>query len=81
VAGADGARPLEPYVSTRTDPSVRVGAKAGAGLNWRLGWDVTLFGAYEVTTAADGGLSSGVRAGSDPSVGGHEFTYGIRLRF
>jgi hypothetical protein len=97
--GADGAGPLEPYLSfgpalllvepdyaglllgTRTDPSVRVGAKAGAGLNWRLGRDVTLFGAYEFTTAADGGLSSGVRGGSDPSAGGYDFTYGIRFRF
>jgi hypothetical protein len=97
--GADGAGPLEPYVSlgpalllvepdyaglllgTRTDPSVRVGAKAGAGLNWRLGRDVTLFGAYEFTTAADGGLSSGARGGSDPSAGGYDFTYGIRFRF
>jgi hypothetical protein len=68
-------------LGTRTDPSVRVGAKAGAGLNWRLGRDVTLFGAYELTTAADGGLSSGVRAGSDPSAGGYDFVYGIRFRF
>jgi hypothetical protein len=96
--GADGAGPLEPYLSlgpalflvepdyaglllgTRTDPSVRVGAKAGAGLNWRLGRDVTLFGAYELTTAADGGLSSGARA-ADPGTGGYDFTYGIRFRF
>jgi hypothetical protein len=68
-------------LGTRTDPSVRVGAKAGAGLNWRLGRDVTLFGAYEFTTAADGPLSAGVRTGSDPSAGGYDFTYGIRFRF
>jgi hypothetical protein len=68
-------------LGTRTDPSVRVGAKAGAGLNWRLGRDVTLFGAYELTTSADGGSSSRVRAGSDPSAGGYDFTYGIRFRF
>jgi hypothetical protein len=68
-------------LGTRTEPSVRVGAKAGAGLNWRLGRDVTLFGAYELTTPADGGLSSGVRAGSDSSVGGYDLTYGIRFRF
>jgi hypothetical protein len=97
--GADGAGPLEPYLSfgpalflvepdyaglllgTRTDPSVRVGAKAGAGLNWRLGRDVTLFGAYDFTTSADGGSSSRVRAGSDPSASGYDFTYGIRFRF
>ena len=68
-------------LGTRTDPSVRVGAKAGAGLTWRLGRDVTLFGADELTTAAAGGLSSGTRAGADPSTGGYDFTYGIRFRF
>jgi hypothetical protein len=68
-------------LGTRPDPSVHVGAKAGGGLNWRLGRDVTLFGAYEFTTTTDGGLSSGGRAGSNPSAAGYDFTYGIRFRF
>src|ERR687891_366827 len=68
--GADGAGPLEPYLSF--GPALFLVEPDYAG---------PLFGAYELTTAADGGLSSGVRAGSDPSAGGYDFTYGIRFRF
>jgi hypothetical protein len=67
-------------LGTRVDPSLRLGARAGAGVNWKLGRDLTLFGAYEVTTAADGALSSGARA-ADHGVSGYDFTYGLRLRF
>jgi hypothetical protein len=68
-------------LGTRTNPSVHVGAKAGAGLNWRLGRGITLFGAYEITTAADAGLSAGGRAPSSSGADGYDFTYGIRFRF
>jgi hypothetical protein len=72
---------VEPdYVSrmlgTHVDPAFRLGAKAGAGLNWRLGKDATLFGAYEVTTP-----SPGARAPADSGIGGYDFTYGLRLRY
>ena len=48
---------VEPdYVSrllgTRVDPTLRLGTRAGAGVNWHLGKDVTLFGAYESTSPA-----------------------------
>ena len=74
---------VEPdYVSrllgTRVDPTVRLGAKAGAGVNWRLGKDVTLFGAYEATTGP-GPLGS--RTPSDSAITGYDFTYGLRLRY
>jgi hypothetical protein len=69
-------------LGTRVDPTFRLGAKAGAGLNWRLTRDLTLFGAYEVTTPADSALPSfGARSGADSAVGGHDFTYGLRLRY
>jgi hypothetical protein len=76
---------VEPdYVSrmlgTRVDPTLRLGTKAGAGVNWRLGRDVTLFGAYEATTG--GGLGPlGAKVSSDSAVSGYDFTYGLRLRY
>lgn len=69
-------------LGTRVDPSFRVGARAGAGVNWKLRKDVTLFGAYEATTAADAGLHSlGSRPAADPGLSGYDFTYGVRIRF
>ena len=69
-------------LGTRVDPTFRLGAKAGAGLNWRLTKDLTLFGAYEITTPADSALPSfGARSGADSAVGGYDFTYGLRLRY
>jgi len=69
-------------LGTRVDPSLRLGARAGAGLNWRLGKDVTLFGAYEVTTAGDAGLPSlGSKPAADPGLSGYDFNYGVRIRF
>ena len=74
---------VEPdYVSrmlgTRVDPTLRLGTKAGAGVNWHLGKDITLFGAYESTNPSPvfGGKTSG-----DSAVTNHDFTYGIRLRY
>jgi hypothetical protein len=66
-------------LGTRVDPTFRLGARAGAGLNWRLGKDVTLFGAYEVTTAGDTPL--GAKPAGDAAVGGYDFTYGLRFRY
>jgi hypothetical protein len=69
-------------LGTRVDPAYRLGAKAGAGLNWRLGRDVTLFGAYEVTTPADSALPSlGAKPSADAAIGGYDFSYGVRFRY
>jgi hypothetical protein len=69
-------------LGTRVDPSLRLGAKAGAGLNWRLGKATTLFGAYEVTTAGESGLAPlGAKSPSDPVLHGYDFTYGLRFRY
>jgi hypothetical protein len=67
---------------TRVDPSLRLGAKAGGGLNWRLGKATTLFGAYEVTTAGESSVGPlGARSPSDPVLHGYDFTYGLRFRY
>jgi hypothetical protein len=69
-------------LGTRLDPSLRLGARAGAGLNWRLGKATTLFGAYEVTAASESGLAPlGARSASDPALHGYDFTYGLRFRY
>jgi len=66
-------------LGTRVDPTFRLGARAGAGLNWRLTRDVTLFGAYEVTRGGDAAL--GAKPAGDAAVGGYDFTYGLRFRY
>ena len=94
--GSDVTRTLQPYLvvgpallvvepdyvsrllGTRVDPDLRLGARAGAGLDWHLGKDLTLFGAWETTNA---GKSLGTRSPADPTVSGHDFTYGLRLRY
>jgi hypothetical protein len=69
----------ERALGSRVDPGLRIGAKAGAGVNWRLGKTATLFGAYELTTTGD--EASGVKHGADPGPAGYDFTYGLRFRF
>jgi hypothetical protein len=69
-------------LGTRVDASVRLGAKVGAGLNWRLGKDTTFFSAYEFTTAGPGGhLSLGPRTPADAGLTGYDLTYGVRFRY
>jgi hypothetical protein len=69
-------------LGTRVDPTYHVGAKAAAGVNWRLGKRATLFGEYEITTARPGALATtGAGTAGDGGVGGFDFTYGLRLRY
>ena len=69
-------------LGTRVDSTVKLGARAGAGLAWHLGKSTTLFGAYEVTTAQPGGLApSGSRGAADAQVSGYDLTYGLRFRY
>ena len=69
-------------LGTRVDSTLRLGARAGAGLNFRLGKNATLFGAYEVTTAGQGGLASpGGKGPADTEVSGYDLTYGLRFRY
>jgi opacity protein-like surface antigen len=78
---------MEPdYVSrllgTRADPTYRVGARAGAGLNWHLSKNATLFSAYEFTRPGQsGGLSPAARTPDDNRFGTYDFTYGLRFQY
>jgi hypothetical protein len=69
-------------LGTRLDPTLQLGARAGAGLNWRLGKRATLFGGYEITTRAPGGLAPlGAGAPAERGISGHDFTYGLRFLY
>jgi hypothetical protein len=64
------------------DPSVRLGAKAGAGFNWRLTNAATLFGSYDITTSgADALSSSRTRMPASGLPTEHELLYGVRFRY
>lgn len=69
---------LSRLLGTRVDPDLRLGARAGAGLDWHLGKDVTLFGAWETTSEA---TRPKTRTPGETGVGGFDFTYGLRLRY
>jgi hypothetical protein len=69
-------------LGTGVDPTLQLGAKAGAGVHWRLGKHATLFGAYEVTTTAQGGLASpGAKTPVDTGISGYDLTYGLRFLY
>jgi hypothetical protein len=67
-------------LGSRVDPAYRLGAKAAAGVTWRLGKDTALYGEYELTTTRPGALSGAAGSG-DGGIGGYDFTYGLRLRY
>jgi hypothetical protein len=76
------ADPAGRLLGTRVDPTLQLGAKAGAGVNWRVGKRTTLFGAYEVMSAPPGGFApSGAKTPVDHGVTGYDFTYGLRFRY
>ena len=69
-------------LGTRVDPALQLGAKASAGVKWRLGKRTTLFGAYEVTAAPQGGFTApGGKTPADTGPTGHDFTYGLRFLY
>jgi hypothetical protein len=69
-------------LGTRVDPALQLGAKASAGVKWRLGKRTTLFGAYEVTAAPQGGFTApGGKTPADTGLTGHDFTYGLRFLY
>jgi hypothetical protein len=64
------------------DPHLRLGARVGAGFNWRVRRDVTLFGSYDVTTTPFEGASPlGLRAPAASSPTSYDALYGIRFRY
>jgi hypothetical protein len=69
-------------LGTRPDPTVQLGARLGAGVNWRVGKHATIFGGYEMTTTAPGGLGSfATRGAAESGVSGYDFTYGLRFLY
>jgi hypothetical protein len=69
-------------LGTRVDPALQLGAKASAGVKWRLGKRTTLFSAYEVTAAPQGGFTGpGGKTPADTGLTGHDFTYGLRFLY
>ena len=74
----------EPYslFATPSDPSVRVGAKLGAGFNLRLNKAATLYGSYDVTTTTPEGVPAlGAKAPAAGSPTTYDALYGIRFRY
>ena len=69
-------------LGTRPDPTVQLGARLGAGVNWRVGKHATIFGGYEITTTAPGGLASfATRGSAESGISGYDFTYGLRFLY
>jgi hypothetical protein len=65
-----------------SDPVLRLGARAGAGFNWRLGKDTTVFGAYDLSTTDLGALgASGAREPAMSGGDGFDILYGVRFRY
>jgi hypothetical protein len=78
------AQPHETFdlVGAAADPTLRLGAKAGAGFNWRLTKDATLFGSYDATTTGVDALSPPRTKASTTGVPTeHELLYGVRFRY
>jgi hypothetical protein len=73
--------PVGRLLGTRVDPSLHLGARAGAGVEWRVGRRATLFGGWEVTSPAAGPLDAAGARGAEGALGGHDFTYGLRVTF
>ena len=73
---------LSSLIGIPADPVLRLGAKAGAGFNWRLSKDATLFGSYDVTTTTvDGFTSPGTKAPAPNAPTGYDLLYGVRFHY
>jgi len=79
----DRPQDLASLMAVPSDPTFRVGAKAGAGFNWRLSREATLFGSYDFTTTkVDGAFSSpGSKTPATNSPTGYDLLYGVRFRY
>jgi hypothetical protein len=76
--------PYDTYgmVGAAGDQHLRLGARVGAGFNWRVRRDVTLFGSYDVTTTPfEGATPLGLRTPAASSPTSYDALYGIRFRY
>src|SRR5215831_17449315 len=78
VPGAEGVvRPGQP---TGSNGPMALGLSWGAGLSWRFARNAELFGSYRFMQFGRDSLSHGGPQ-SDSELSGHDFLYGINLRF
>lgn len=69
-------------IGAAADPTLRLGAKAGAGFNWQLSRGATLFGSYDITTSGGDAFGSSRTKGPATVVPTeHELLYGVRFRY
>lgn len=69
-------------VGAQPDPSYRLGAKAGAGVNLHLGKNAELFSAYEIMSPSHTAVPPlGAKTPAETGIGGYDFMYGLRLRY
>jgi len=69
-------------IGSQADPVYRLGARAGAGFNWRLSKDATLFGSYDMTRATGESFTApGVKAPANGATSGYDVLYGVRFRY
>ena len=79
VPGAEGVmRPGQPAGS---NGPMALGLSWGAGLSWRFARNAELFGSYRFMQFGRDSLSQGERPFSGSELTGHDFLYGINLRF
>jgi len=79
VPGAEGVvRPGQP---TGSNGPMALGLSWGAGLSWRFARNAELFGSYRFMQFGRDSLSHSDRPFSDSELTGHDFLYGINLRF
>lgn len=80
VPGSEGvSRPG--LAATRSDGAMSLGLSWGAGVSWRFARNAELFGGYRFMQFGRDSLSHGDRAPSDTELTGHDFLYGISVRF
>ena len=77
----DQPHEMSGLIGIPADPILRLGAKAGAGFNWRLGKDATLFGSYDLTTSTVDRFSVPGKGSAAGGSVGHDLLYGVRFGF
>jgi len=69
-------------VGARPDPTYRLGAQAGGGVNVHLSKNLDLFSAYETTSPKQTAAPLlGPKTPIETGISGYDFTYGLRLRY